>query len=501
IQQLRAWKLLLPLSLVQAGLLFFHIGRESLWLDEVVNLPASRGTWLQSWEYFTQVPEQHPLYYLLLRAWLHLGSSELALRSLSALFALATVWATFFLARELFDDLVAINASALLALSPFLIYYGQEARMYSLLGLLTTVSSYLLLRVIATERLGLLVGYLFVTVLGAYTHPFFMLVVAAHLGTLLSRRRSGSLLRRLAAVYAAVALLYAPWAMLIAFHGAGSRSWRGSEHVIFGIPHMLLRFSLGYSELPPNYQWRTSIPALLAQNAGVLAISVVTFGALAFVGIREALRHDREGRLALWGFAIPPLLALLGSPVVNLVSERYLIVSFPFYLILLALGMVALVRAESTRRFVGPVLVAAYVLVVVHALHRYYFDPDFGKEEWSAVADHLRAQAGPRDVIVVHQWYATAPLLYYYHKPPGQRVFGWGDVRSDDLRASDRLWLVLRDPDNAVEQVVALNESHRVLSDRLFRKQSGIRVLLLVRRGASSNRSGTPASRTRAASL
>src|SRR2546426_12379569 len=100
---IKHWKFLLPLSLLHIFLLFFRIDRQSLWLDEMAGLEAVRGSWSHLWGFFAQVPEQHPFYYLLLRQWLALGSSGVAPRPLSALLAVAKLWASFFLARGVLD--------------------------------------------------------------------------------------------------------------------------------------------------------------------------------------------------------------------------------------------------------------------------------------------------------------------------------------------------------------------------------------------------------------
>jgi mannosyltransferase len=479
--RVRPWISLLPLSIIHAFLLRFRIDKESLWLDEVVNLPASTGSWTQTWEFLKQVPEQHPFYYVLLRGWLTLGSSEVVLRSMSALFALASLWAIFFLTRELFDDVVAMVVTVLLCFSPFHIFYGQEARMYSLLEVLAIVSSYFFLKSLTSTERRWPAWYAVAAIAGVYTHLFFFLVLATHVVFLLVRERSMSAdVRRLARVYGAVTLAYLPWALLLMREGPGSESWRGIRHVVFGIPHMLLRFSLGYAELAPNYDWQARIVALIRENVGILALAAGTFALLTIVAIRVVLRYPGNQRLVIWSFALPALVTILASPIVNLVSERYLIVSFPFYVILLGVAFVAFFRGRKSRRLIGAVAAASYTLVVGHALFAYYFDPRFGKEQWSAVASYLRAESAPRDRILIYQSFAVGPLRYYY-QPESQHVFGSDQLTAAEVDADDRVWLVLRDPDSVRDRVARLQRSHRIISDTLFRKQSGIRVLLMVR--------------------
>ncbi|MGC2820047.1 MAG: hypothetical protein WA198_10205, partial [Candidatus Sulfotelmatobacter sp.] len=64
------------------------------------------------------------LYYLLLRGWLHFGSSPFFIRSLSVIISLATLPAIFWLASQLFDRRVGLFAVALMSFNAFHIRYA-----------------------------------------------------------------------------------------------------------------------------------------------------------------------------------------------------------------------------------------------------------------------------------------------------------------------------------------------------------------------------------------
>src|SRR5207302_9729664 len=73
-----------------------------------------------------------PGYYWTLKAWGDaFGSSELALRSLSAAWGVAAVVLTFLIGRRLFGLLAGSVAALLLAVAPLAVYYSQEVRMYA----------------------------------------------------------------------------------------------------------------------------------------------------------------------------------------------------------------------------------------------------------------------------------------------------------------------------------------------------------------------------------
>src|SRR5687768_10342299 len=99
---LQRWLPLVGLCALAAALRFFRIDTQSLWYDEGVSafqLTRSFGEIARA-----AAQDTHPpLYYWLLKAWGEpLGGSELALRSLSAVFGILAVALTWLLARELF---------------------------------------------------------------------------------------------------------------------------------------------------------------------------------------------------------------------------------------------------------------------------------------------------------------------------------------------------------------------------------------------------------------
>ena len=75
-----------------------------------------------------------PLYYALAWGWAKaFGTSEVGLRSLSALFGAATVPVAYLIGRELASRRAGLAGAAIVAVNPMLIWYSQEARSYALL--------------------------------------------------------------------------------------------------------------------------------------------------------------------------------------------------------------------------------------------------------------------------------------------------------------------------------------------------------------------------------
>lgn len=446
--------------------------------------------WPDAWRFFVALPEQHPFYYLLLGGWVALfGTSEVALRSLSALFALATLWVFFLLVREMVGGRAARVSAVLLCVSPFFIYYGQEARMYSLLALLTVAGTLLLLRWSRTGERSALLAYAGIAVLGVYTHFFYIFLMGAHLTFLVVRDRGLTpQVSRLVTMQALVGVLFVPWALLILSGGPNSQDWKGAEHFVFGVPYTLLRFSLGYSEVLANAGWKDSVAALLRDNAGVLALGALAFGVPAAFGVRTLVRgRTEDGTILLLSCLLLPVgAALLLSIVVLLVGERYLMVSFPFYIALLGVGLCSLWDRRASRFTVALLVPVLLALVLGRSLYRYYFSDEFGKEQWAEVAEYLRHEARPADLVLTYSG-MTYPALSYYYRPEAQgpKIVPAERLLHRELPPSDRIWLVLSHPAENRELVSLVGTGRQMRLERFFPKNSGIRLMLLERVGAS----------------
>ena len=90
-----------------------------------------------------------PLYFVGLSALRALaGESEYALRFASVIAGVLLVPLLYVMGKRLFSERAGVLAAVLGTFSPFLIWYSQEARMYTLLATLSLASVYLLLRAI-----------------------------------------------------------------------------------------------------------------------------------------------------------------------------------------------------------------------------------------------------------------------------------------------------------------------------------------------------------------
>ena len=130
--------LLILLVLLATGLRFYRLDAQSLWNDEGASVALAQRD-LATITRDAARDIHPPLYYWLLSGWVRFsGTSEAAVRSLSALLGVVLVALTYALGRLVAGRWIGLAAAFLGAINPFQVYYAQEARMYMLLAVVTT---------------------------------------------------------------------------------------------------------------------------------------------------------------------------------------------------------------------------------------------------------------------------------------------------------------------------------------------------------------------------
>jgi 4-amino-4-deoxy-L-arabinose transferase-like glycosyltransferase len=477
------------LMVVHGVLAGYGLGRESLWLDEVMSIEMATGSWDAIRGWFVMLPEQHPFYYLLLRPWLFVfGTSDIALRSLSLTMGVASVGAIYLLASRIRGAVVGMAAASLLAISPFWIYYSQEGRMYTLLVLLSIVASVLWLDHYSEEgerkRPRSLVPYWVVGVLGIYTHVFFAFVVMAHaLALLLGDGRLTEKGRQALKLGLPVLVAYLPWLILILTHMPDGQGWKDWRHVVFGIPYTFVRFAIGYGELLANYRWLERIGELLRAEAGILALAALTHAGLFLRGLRDLAGVPQLGKALLGaGLLLPLLLPLLLSPVILLSGERYFMVVLPLYLVVLGAGAVGFVEDQRQARGVRPVALLTLLGLAVlsgRTVYAHHFEADFGKEQWAEVIEAM-ADSPPGTPVVVTPIQSTNTLEYHLSDADGLEILPWdgGALRP---APGGQMWLLVARLEDPAPLIASLPAGWAVEEKHLYPKETGLWLMRAVR--------------------
>ena len=362
-----------------------------------------------------------PLYYLLLHVWMQLfGDGEAATHGLSVVFSVLSVPAAFWAARTLFGARAGWLAAALAAINPFLTFYAQETRMYSLLALLGLLVSATFLRVFADRDRRLLPVFALVLALLIYTHNWGLFLAGGTvvaLAWLWRTEEAGerrALLRDALIGYGLAAVAYLPWLPTLLFQ---------AQHT--GAP---------WSERPPLDALLSAVGILLGGSTTAIAILLVAGSGLNTL-IRDVPPWARRTAALAILTASAIALAWLASQVTPAFANRYFAAFVGPMLLLAAAG---LSRA-------GRLGLVCFVLVAL-----YWFDDRSGalesKSNVRSVAQSIQTLVTAGDLVVsTHP--EQLPLLHYYLPdgvrygtsmggPIGEpRVMDWRDAL-DRLRAA-----------------------------------------------------------------
>lgn len=164
--------LLITLVFVISFLLrFYRLGLHDFWFDEIFSVNYSAEPW-HNWN--------APLYWIFLHFWAKIcGVSEFSLRFPSMLCSFLTTGLVFLLGKELFDKKTAILAALLISLSPFHLWYAQEARDYSMVLFFGTLSSYFLFLAVKKSSFKRWLLFVLISLAGIYTNYFYIFLIVA----------------------------------------------------------------------------------------------------------------------------------------------------------------------------------------------------------------------------------------------------------------------------------------------------------------------------------
>lgn len=474
--------------LLSAALRFHRLGAQSLWYDEGVAYAHSLRV-LPELIPLLQPNVHVPAYFTALGWWQDLtGSSEFALRALSALFSVISVAFAYGLGARLFHPVAGLAAAALVALNSFSIYYAQETRMYAMLTVIAGASMWLFLDCLPAQIYGdrgregwrKIVSLGLVNALGVYTHVAFALVVLTQaalvalrillplLGAALARRWT-TLSRppaiRLPLAFVLTLLLFLPW-LSVSVLQLGARSHRLQYMPVDEMLREIFRlFAFG-----ATFEW----------NAGALtivAIVLLLFGLLPSPSRRRAWRPVLLP-VAWVAVSIAAYLAVgLGDHFLRLLLPAQLAFALWLGRGVWALWNLRIPAVRALPRFFAAAALFACLLTLYSGLEKLYHHPDFQRDDMRGLARRIESNLRAGDGIIVSAAGLQELLRYYYRGAAPVYPLPAGGADDDGTRARvldiiaahDRLHAVFygaeqQDPNQIVE--TTLNRNAFEIDDR-----------------------------------
>jgi mannosyltransferase len=446
---------------------FYRLGAKGLWVDEAFSANYARLDLSGLWHVVSGRDPNMGLYYVLLHFWVGIfGSSEPALRSLSAIVGALAIPFAVLLGTHLFGRPAGLVAGLLLALNPFFVQYEQIARSYALVVLLVLASCWAFVLALERPTRTRLLAWVLTSALSVYAHYFAALVLLAQLATLVAFAPRQTVRGRWLVPVAAVIALCMP-AAVFASHEQGS----GVEWIV-----------------TPSFADLLRVPSGITGGTGL----AIVLSALACFGFIHAMRTGQRWQaefVGAWLF-VPVALDFIESRVGNpLFVTHYLIVVLPALLLLAAAGVAALPRRIAA---VG----ACCLLVAVGLVYaRSWYDEPSLEGYRGATAYVLGAAQRGDDIVYYPELALGGPsqgFAYYEFRShtAGPRPIPLALTAASSSARPRRFWLVIRNSDvprqrrDTIEAGVA---AHYVAVAR----QTGFRNLtVILYRRRSSPRAG-----------
>ena len=447
---------LAAIVLVGLAIRLYGLTSYGIWFDEsyhiaLVQLPGV-GAMLDA---VLSNPPSDPLYVLLLRPWVALfGHGDGAVRALSVGLSTATLPATYWLGREWVGPGAGLLGAALLAVSPYAVELGQEAALYALAALTTTLALAAGWHWWRTRQGAR--RYLALGIVAIYSHYVVAAILAGFaLAALLPGAGPRQVSRRAWLTgHAVIGVAWLPWLAALAIH------WQQSA-----VPRATLQHRATLADVRDALIQYTSGTAAMLHGPRALQVLGLLAGAVLLLGGWPAGRTPRHGGLRL--LLLLSGVLFLAPALVSSLTGRWLFVPH-FMLFLLPALFVALAasgqwavgsgqwamvgtphssqpsalvstfstpysttvpRPSTQHSALSTALLVVWMGVQVWGLALYYRDPPHGADGARELAAVLRQEARSDDLVLV-----TPPIL-----APTVRQYYAGPLRglpSDfDLRA------------------------------------------------------------------
>lgn len=364
--------LLAGITLLAALLRFYKLGEWSFWGDEAFTLSGKE-------DGFNYSIFRRSLAVDLIRlSTQYFGLSEWSARLAPALIGILTVVVLYLLVRNLFGHRTALIASALLALSPWHLYWSQNARFYSLLLLFYTLGLLAFYKGFEEDRPWWVLASLVLFGLAARERLialFFAPVVVGYLALvwlLPFEKPRGLLLRNLLVFFGPAALV-----------GAA-----------FALPYLrdIGGWLTGFGRVNNDPLW---LAAGLVYYVGVPTVAAAAFGAF------YLLANKNRAGLFFGLSAALPVLAVMALSIFQYTANRYFFITLTSWIILAALALHELFIYLRGRPQILAFGVLAILLGASLGEDLMYFRYQNGnRDNWKAALQYVQQHRKPNDIII-----------------------------------------------------------------------------------------------------
>lgn len=330
----------------------------TIWFDESYSAYLVRGNFGDIWN-MTAQDVHPPFFYFLLKIWSSIfGYTDFSMRFMSIFFGALALIFLFHLLKRWFGFKTASIATLLTALSPMLIRYGQEMRMYTLVFFIVVLATYVLDLALDTKKTRYYVLYGILLSLGMWTHYFTAIAWIAHIIYYKVTRRSKIFDKKMLLSYGLAVLLFIPWvpSLFKQILEVEKGFWIPSVSLLTPVDY--LSNSLLYSEA----EYATGWLVLLA----VIAIATTVFFLKRLY--QSYAKTEKSKFLFLCALTIlPPIILIILSlpPLTSMFVDRYILYSSAMLWTLMGLALSFAFSKQKKEKTNRKVFLTVLLLVSV----------------------------------------------------------------------------------------------------------------------------------------
>jgi len=385
------------LFLLALGLRIYRLPTQLLWLDEIYTLQLVREGPLAILR--NSLVDPHPPLFFLFD-WLASGfgaaQSEWGYRWLSVLSGALTIPFFYLLCQRFTGRLISVLLGIILVVSPFHIYYSQEARPYAFTALVAVLTTLQVVDILKGRRsLSRWAGLGLLSLVGLFCSYFYLLIIGAQgLVLFLRTRQSGWWL------YAAIITIGVGAAAILIVPTVTATAKQHLNTTSLTLLSTLQ--SLAGEPVRITLAWQHWCLAGLAGGTALLG-SVVALGS----------SYKKPIRLYLFCQCFLPLILLTGLgiyPGINLppYESRQFLILMPFLFGLMALGLDKL--ASRLGWFIPTLLCAAILFASGAGLQAYW---NYQKSPEGSLVLNIRSELKPGEAVVSLHYSLTAGADIY----------------------------------------------------------------------------------------
>lgn len=403
---------------------------------------------------------QHtPLYFFLLHFWMKIfGSSEVAIRSLSVIFGILTVPLVYIVSKKITSEKVAILSTLVVAVSPLLVFFSVEARMYPIVVFLVMLSLNYLVDFEQKNDKKSLIKLVLVNILIPYTLVggiLYNLSLALCYGIYLFKTKKDAFflyLKELAVEF----VLLIPYFILIGYY-AKMRNLFVIKHegkLVFAQIVDMIRNFFGLS-IANNIYWPDVASYVITFSFSMLVIVPCVYFVYGLIQGGKTSKGFDRCLYAVFGLSLV-LSIILAYFQVNVFTVRYILYLLPPMFILSLIGLERKISKKHLNVFVLYFVTCA----IFTNIHYSKFAKVVKEQAFKAVLlESQRLNLGVDDMIIM-PFGADAP--YYFKTLNSPRVFEFDFHKEVRNPYNDKFY------DKLQQKLMDKKARYGVVFDRIF---------------------------------